>query len=400
MNQIIDKKPAAKSAQIHSSPLAPIYIAGVAETPLGKVFDHSEMSMAALASREALNEAGMTLKDVDAIFTNYMGEEGSVQLGEYLGIQPRYAESSDMGGGAFEFFVHHAMLAIAQGRCECALIAYASRQRSRRNRPRWIEADGYSLMGQFETPFGVTPPITQYALFAARHMYEFGTTAEQLAQVAVSARKWAQLNPKAWSRDPLTIKEVLASPVLSSPLHKLDCCLVTDGGGAIIITNRARAKDAAKQAVRILGAGESHIAWHSSQIPDLTVTPGVASARDAFAMAGVSPADVDVFEPYDNFTSSVILQLEDVGFCAKGEGGAFVEAGHLEPGGKLPTSTMGGGLSYCHPGALGLLLLVETVRQLRGEAGERQVANAELGVAHGIGGLSFSTSATVVLANE
>lgn len=377
-----------------------VHIAGVAETPLGKVYDHSELSMAAVAAREALAEAGMTLNDVDGLFTNYMGEEGSVQLGEYLGIYPRFAESSDMGGAAFEFFVHHAMLAVEAGRCEVALIAYASRQRTLRNRPRWLGADGYTLTGQFEAPYGATAPISQYALFAARHMYEFGTTAENLAQVAVSARKWAQLNPKAYYQNPLTVDDVMASPVLSSPLRKLDCCLVTDGGGAIVITNAERARDAAKKSVRILGAGESHMAWHISQVPDLTTTPGVASARDAFAMAGLTPADVDVFEPYDNFTSSVILQLEDVGFCAKGEGGAFVAEGHTEPGGSLPTSTMGGGLSYCHPGALGLLLLVETVRQLRGESGARQVDNAQVGVAHGVGGLSFSTSSTVVLGNE
>jgi len=380
--------------------MSSVYIAGVAETPLGKVYGHSELSMAAVASRDALAEAGMTLGDVDGLFTNYMGEEGSVQLGEYLGIQPRFAESSDMGGGAFEFFVHHAMLAIEAGHCEVALIAYASRQRTLKNRPRWTGDDGYTLMGQFETPFGPTTPITQYALFAARHMHEYGTTSEHLAEVAVSARKWAELNPKAFKRDPLSIDDVMASPYISEPLRKLDCCLVTDGGGALVITNKARAKDANKKAVRILGAGESHNSWHSSQASDMTATPGVKSASDAFARAGVSPSDVDVFEPYDNFTSSVILQLEDVGFCAKGEGGDFVAAGHTAPGGSLPTSTSGGGLSYCHPGALGLLLLVEAVRQLRGEAGERQVSDAEIGVAHGIGGLSYSTSATVVLAND
>jgi acetyl-CoA acetyltransferase len=381
-----------------------IYIAGVAETSLGKVTDQTELSMAALAAREALGEAGMTLRDVDAIFTNYMpdvgADTGSARVGEYLGIQPKYADCSDFGGAAFEGFVHHAMLALTLGRCECALIVYASRQRSRRNRPRVLEADEYSITGQFEQPYGLLMPISQYALVAARHMHQYGTTPEQLARVAVSARKWAALNPKAWSRQPLTVDEVLASPLISDPLHQLDCCLVTDGGGAIVVTTAARARDAAKSPVRVLGAGESQCAYHVSQIPDLTTTPGVASAREAFAMAGITPDDVDVFEPYDNFTSAVVSQLEDVGFCKKGEGGSFVQEGHTEPGGSLPTSTMGGGLSYCHPGALGLLLLIEAVRQVRGEAGERQVPGAKIAVAHGVGGPAFSTSATVVLVHD
>jgi len=379
---------------------APVYIAGVAETPLGKVPDQSEFSMVALAAREALAEAGQTMADVDALFTNYMGEEGSVQLGEYLGIQPRYAESSDMGGASFEFFVHHAMVAIQQGRCETALIGYASRQRSRRNRKRAVEGGDQSLGGQFEAPYGIHFPIGHYALSASRHMHVYGTRPEQLAEVAVTARRWAQLNPKAWSRDPLTIDEVMASPPICAPLRKLDCCLVTDGGGAVVITSAARARDAAKKPVRILGASESHCQWRVAQCPDLTVTPGARSGPAAFAMAGITPADVDVFLPYDNFTHAVILYLEDLGFCAKGEGGAFVEGGRLGPGGDLPSMTMGGGLSYNHPGALGILLLVEAVRQLRGEAGERQVPDARIGVAHGTGGLAFSTASTVVLAHE
>lgn len=211
-------------------PLPPIYIAGVAETPLGKVLDHTENSMVALAAHEALAEAGMSLRDVDALFVNYMGEEGSVQVGEYLGIQPRYADSSDMGGGSFEAFVHHAMIAIASGRCEVALICYASRQRSLQNRKRAVSADDLSIAGQFEAPFGIHFPIGYYALTAARHMHQYGTKPEQLAEVAVAARRWAQLNPKAWARGHLSIDDVLSSPMISDPLHKLDCCLVTDGG--------------------------------------------------------------------------------------------------------------------------------------------------------------------------
>ncbi|MGL4311659.1 MAG: acetyl-CoA acetyltransferase [Paracoccaceae bacterium] len=378
----------------------PVYIAGVAETALGKVTDQSEFSMAALAAREALDEAGLTLRDVDAVFTNYMGEEGSVQLGEYLGVQPRYAESSDMGGASFEFFVHHAMLALATGRCDVALIAYASRQRSRRNRKRATERLDGSIAAQFEAPFGIHFPIGHYALSASRHMDQYGTRPEHLAEVAVAARAWAALNPKAWVRDPLSIDDVMASPLLADPLRKLDCCLVTDGGGAVVMVRGDRARDARKKAIRVIGAGESHVQWHISQCPDLTVTPGRVSGREAFAMAGITPADVDVFQPYDNFTHGVLLYLEDLGFCAKGEAGEFVSDGRLRPGGALPSMTSGGGLSYCHPGALGILLLVEAVRQLRGEAAARQVPGARIAVAHGTGGLAFSTASTVVMARE
>ena len=376
-----------------------VYITGVAETPLGEVRDHTELSMVAVAAKEALGEAGLALRDVDAVLVNYMGEEGSVQVAEYLGIQPRYADSSDLGGAAFEAFVHHAMVAIAAGRCSVALIAFASRQRSRRQRKLIHPDDPLSLASQFQTPYGLPMPIGHFAMVAARHMHQYGTTPEQLAEVAVAAREWARLNPKAWSREPLTIDDVLASRMISEPLHKLDCCLITDGGGAVIVTDAAHARSAAKTPVRVIGAGESHTHWHIDQMPDLTVTAGAVSGREAFCMAGITPADVDVFQPYDAFTINTILALEDLGFCAKGEGGAFVAGGRLAPGGALPSMTSGGGLSYTHPGAFGVLLLVEQVRQLRGEAGDRQVPDARIGAVHGVGGL-FSVGSTVVLARE
>ncbi len=376
-----------------------IYIAGVAESPLGEVRDETELSMVALASHEALAEAGMTLRDVDALFVNYMGEEGSVQVGEYLGVQPRYADSSDLGGAAFGAFVHHAMIAIAAGRCEVALVTYASRQRTRRSRDLSRSADNASLPGQFEAPYGLPMPIGHYALAAARHMHQYGTTSEQLAEIAVAARSWAQRNPKAWSRDPLSVADVLASRPLVDPLRRLDCCLVTDGGGAVVVTTEARARDAAKRPIRVLGAGEGQMHWQIAQMPDLTVSPGSISGRQAFDMAGITAREVDVLQPYDSFTITVLLALEDLGFCAKGEGGAFVEDGRLAPGGSLPAMTSGGGLSYNHPGALGILLLVEAVRQLRGEAGDRQVRDAEVAVAHGSGGV-LSTASTVVLARD
>jgi acetyl-CoA acetyltransferase len=373
-----------------------IYISGVAETPLGKVPDHTELSMVALAASEALDEAGLDLSDVDGVFAHRMGEEGSVQVGEYLGLNPRYADSTDFGGASFEAFVHHAMLAIAAGRCEVALVGYASRQRSRRSRRAGGPPEDVTIRSQFEAPYGLPFPVGHYALAAARHMHEYGTTPEQLAEVAVAARQWAERNPKAWSRDPLTIDDVIASPLICDPLHKLDCCLITDGGGALIVTDAAHAKGARKTPVRIIGAGESQGTWHTSQMADITTTPGVTSAREAFSIAGIRPEDVDVLEPYDSFTITVIMALEDLGFCAKGEGGAFVSGGRLAPGGDLPSMTSGGGLSYNHPGAFGIQLLIEAVRQVRGECGERQVEGARIAVAHGSGGL-LSTAATVVL---
>jgi acetyl-CoA acetyltransferase len=382
----------------------PVYIVGVAESPLGKVADHSELSMMAVAARAALAEAGLTTRDVDGLFVRYRSTEPlvehSVELGEYLGVRPRYADSTDIGGGSFEAYVHHALLAVGAGRCDVALLAYASRQRSRRSRSMVMAADDYTLSGQFEAPYGLPSPIGQYALIAARHMHQYGTTAEQMAEVAVAARRWAQLNPRAWERDPLTVGDVLASEMISTPLHRLDCCLMTDGGAAVVITGAERARDAATRPVRVLGAGESHSHWHISQMPDLTVSPGVVSAREAFGLAGLRPAEMDFVQPYDNFTSAVIMHLEDLGFCGKGEGGPFVAGGRLAPGGALPAMTSGGGLSYNHPGMLGLLLVVEAVRQLRGEAGARQVPGARLGVVHGIGGVSFGAAATVVLGRE
>lgn len=378
-----------------------VYVVGVAETALGEAPDDNELSMVAKAALEALDEAGLRVRDVDGVFVNYMGDQGSVQLAEYLQISPSYLDSTDLGGAAFEAHVHHAIAAVGAGMCEVALVGYASRQRSRRSRSTGVFIDPFTvpLDAQFETPFGLPSPIGQYALIAARHMAEFGTTSEQLAEVAVAARQWATLNPKAWQRGPLTVDDVLGSRMIAEPLHRHDCCLVTDGGGAMVVTTADRARDAAKRPIRILGAAEAHTHYRISQMPDLTVSAGAVTGRRALDAAGLSVRDVDFLEPYDSFTITVLMALEDLGFCAKGEGGAFVSDGALGPGGVLPAMTSGGGLSYNHPGALGLLLLVEAVRQLRHEAGDRQVEGASVGVAHGVGGF-LATAGTVVLARE
>jgi len=238
-----------------------------------------------------------------------------------------------------------------------------------------------------------------YALAASRHMAEFGTTSEQLAEIAVSTRRWAAMNPRARLQDLITVDDVLASPYEASPLHKLECCLVTDGAGAVVLTSAERSRDLRRPPAFVLGTGSAHTHAMISEMPDLTRTAGAWSGPRAFAMAGLGPADVDVAELYDSFTITVLLALEDLGFCAKGEGGAFVADGRLGPGGALPANTNGGGLAYTHPGMYGMFLLVEAVRQLRGEAGPRQVDGAEVAVAHGCGGVLSSTS-TVVLGTE
>jgi acetyl-CoA acetyltransferase len=252
---------------------------------------------------------------------------------------------------------------------------------------------------QFETPYGDLSPISGYAMAAMRHMYEYGTTSEQLAEVAVSTRRWAALNPRALMREPIAVEDVLQSPMISSPLHRLDCCVMTDGGGAVVVTSAERARDLRKPPVYVLGSGFSATHHTITQMENLTTSGAVESGRRAFRMAGVTPDDIDVVEIYDSFTISVVMALEDLGFCKKGEGGAFVEGGRLGPGGELPTDTSGGGLSYTHPGAFGLFLIIEAVRQLRGEGGPRQVPDAKLALVHGIGGW-LSSPTTLILSSQ
>lgn len=381
-------------------------IVGIAESVLGEAPDETIWSMQAKAAVEALDDAGVGLEEVDAVFCAAGGQAftASLQLAEYLGISPSYTDSTNIGGSSFEAHLGHALLAIGSGACEVALICYGSRQRTERSRrlapggmtPGQI---AQTLPGQFEAPYGLPMPLGAYALAAQRHMAEFGTTSEQLAQIAVDTRRWASMNPKAWFRDPITIEDVLESPMIASPLHRLDCCLVTDGGGALVVTSSERAADCRKRPVYVLGWGESHDHAMISQMPDLTSTAAVRSGKRAFEMAGFVPEDMDVIELYDSFTITVLLALEDLGFCKKGEGGAFVEDGRLGPGGSLPTNTSGGGLSYCHPGMFGIFLLIEAVRQLRGECGERQVHDATTALAHGCGGV-LSSAATALLSTE
>jgi acetyl-CoA acetyltransferase len=286
------------------------------------------------------------------------------------------------------------VMAIQLGICEVAAIAYGSTQRTVGRRQASVRE-----INPYETPYRPFLPSTAYALAASRHMHEFGTTREQMAAVAVAARQWALLNPVAWEKKPLTIAEVLAARMVSYPFTVRDICLVTDGGGAIILTSPERAKSLKKPPAYVLGCGQAITHANISSMPDLTVTGTAQSGRQAYAMAGLTAKDIDVLELYDAFTINPILFLEDLGFCPKGEGGRFVEGGRIAPGGELPVNTNGGGLSYCHPGMYGLFLLIEAVRQLRGEAGARQVQGAETAIAHGNGGV-LSSQSTVILGSK
>ena len=370
-----------------------VAIAGVAESDLGHVRKGlTPIDLMAQATRRALDDCGLELRDIDAVLAaNAQSRMPSVELCEYLGIRPRYADSTRIGGASFGSLLSHAHSAIESGLCEIALIAYGSTQRSvTRSAASPEDANPY------EAVYGALLPASAYALAASRHMHLYGTSREDIAEVAVAARQWALLNPAAWEKEPLTVADVLKSRMVSAPLTVRDCCLVTDGGGALIVVSAARARTLRKAPVYVLGSGETLSHYRISSMPNLTVTGAVASGAQAFAMAGIGVADVDVCELYDAFTINTILFLEDLGFCPKGEGGRFVRNGRIAPGGALPVNTNGGGLSYCHPGMYGIFLLIEAARQLRGEAARRQVEGCEVALAHGNGGV-LSAQCTTIL---
>jgi acetyl-CoA acetyltransferase len=373
-----------------------VAIAGVAESDLG-VTGKSVYELQAQAITAALADAGLEWKDVDGLATTGSSTMSAVQVAEYMGLMPRWLDSTSTGGSSFEVFTGHALAAIQAGLCNVAVISYASNQRSMRSR-RPGGREEHTPTAQYEGPFGLFNPISSYALAAHRYMHEFGATSEQLAEVAVSTREWALKNPKAFMHDkgPLSIGEVLASPLVSSPLHVLDCCLITDGGGALVVVSEERARDLRTTPVRIIGQGEYSTHQGIASMPDLTATGGVVSAGTAYRMAGLELKDIDVVQIYDSFTITVLLTLEALGACGRGEAAAFVEGGRLGPGGEFPINTSGGGLSYCHPGMYGIFLIIEAVRQLRGECGDRQLEKHETAICHGTGGV-LSTHSTVIL---
>jgi len=353
----------------------------------------------AQAFRRALDDAGMEQSEIDGLASAGYGGMHEVAVAEYLGIRPRLLDSTAVGGSSFEFHLQHAYRAVEAGDVDTVAIVYGNPQVSERGRSLGTGRQ-FALVGPmaWEVPTGITL-VGCYAIAAQRHMYQYGTTPEQLASIAVQIREHAAHNPNAMHRDPITVDDVLSSKLVADPLHKLDCCVISDGGCAVIVTTEERAKHLRKKPVYVRGAA-SGMTHHSIQaMPDLTETVAKHTGAKAFADAGITPADVDTFQMYDSFTYTVLVCLEDLGFCKKGEGGPFAASGALRVGGALPTNTDGGGLSATHPGMRGLFLICEAARQLRGEAGAAQVSGAEIAVAHGSGGW-LSTMGTVVLGSE
>ncbi|HEY8533105.1 MAG TPA: acetyl-CoA acetyltransferase [Micromonospora sp.] len=377
-----------------------VAIVGAAECDLG-ITNKSILGLQTQAVTRALADAGLSLRDVDGIATTGVSRFSATQLADYFGIRPRWTDSTFAGGSAFEMFVARAAQAIEAGQAEVVVISFASNQRSAKSRSLGGVVENHTPEAQFETPYAPLYPLSYYAMAAQRYLHVYGKTRAQLAEIAVAAREWALRNPKAfrYGAGPLTVEDVLSAPMVSSPLTVADSCLVTDGGGAIVLTSAERARDLPKKPVYVLGYGERTTNTSMTAVPDLTVTGAADAVREALGRAGLRIEDIDVFEVYDSFTITVALTIEALGLCGPGEALDFIADGRIRPGGSVPLNTSGGGLSYCHPGQFGILLLVEAVRQLRGEAGDRQVAGARTAIAHGTGGI-LSTHATVVLGVE
>jgi acetyl-CoA acetyltransferase len=383
-------------------------IVGASETDrIGKLPGMSRLAIHAEAAKNALADSGLSLSDVDGLFT---APAGPNELSEYLNIVPRYVDGTSVGGCSYMIFVRHAVAAIAAGYCDVALIVHGESGRS------WIdmEAPGTpaSPGGQFETPFGTRGAPTTYSLPVLRHFHDFGTTKRQMSHVPAATREWALLNPRAIMHDagPITPEDVEASPPICYPFNRLDCCLVADGGGALVVTSAGRARDLKTKPIRILGTGEGAAHRQVAMMRDFTTSDStVISAKQAFAEAGLAPADIDHLMLYDAFSFTPMMFLEDLGFVGKGESGPFVSETRTAddgrtvyrtgPGGDLPMNTNGGGLSYCHTGRYGMFALIEAVAQLRGDAGARQVGGIRTSLVHGPG-RQFAAAGTVILSND
>ncbi|GAA2715515.1 MULTISPECIES: acetyl-CoA acetyltransferase [Streptomyces] len=383
-----------------------VAVAGVALSDCGRLDAVTPYALHAQAARRAVRDAGLDRSLIDGFASAGLGTLAPVEVAEYLGLRPRWVDSTSVGGATWEVMAAHAADAIAQGHANAVLLVYGSTARADIKAGRRTSDLSFGARGpaQFEVPYGHTL-IAKYAMAARRHMHQYGTTIEQLADIAVQARANAAHNPYALHRAPLTIDDVLGSRMIADPFTALHCCIRSDGGCAVLLAAEEYAADAAKPPVWVLGSGTavSHAAM--SQWEDFTVSPAAVAGRQAFERAGVSPHEIEVAELYDAFTYMTLVTLEDLGFCAKGEGGAFAAGGRLTTGGALPVNTDGGGLSACHPGMRGLFLLVEAVRQLRGEAEEgRQVRRPDgrpprLAVASGTGGW-FCSAGTLVLGRD
>ena len=370
-------------------------IVGAATFGCGVAPGYSSMELAHQASVMALASAGLKPADVDGLFVAITDDALSgLTFAETLGIHPRFLDNNRTGGSSFQVHAMLAALALDAGLCDVALIAYGSNQRS--STGKLVQA---SRPSPWESAYKPLRPISSYALAAARHMHEYGTTKEQLGAVAVAARQWAQLNPEAFVREPLTLADYMSARLVADPFGVRDCCLVTDGAAAVVMTRADRATDLCKRPAYLLGGAQATTHREIASMADLTVTGLAEAGPRAFAQAGVRSKDIDVVELYDAFTINPILFLEDLGFCAKGEGGAFVEGGRIAPGGALAVNTNGGGLSCVHPGMYGLFTIVEAVRQLGGNAGDRQIRDAKLAIAQGNGG-ELSHEALLILGTE
>jgi acetyl-CoA acetyltransferase len=381
----------------------PVAIVGVAESDqIGRQPEKTALQLLAEASRNALDDAGLEPEEVDGLFTAAAGSAATVA--EYLRLRPRYIDGTNVGGSSYVIHVQHAMAAIQAKLCNVALICHGRQNFTTRSRTgsSWAfnRPDPYeNAAASFERPFGLIEPVNSYAMACARHMALYGTTHNDLAEIAVATRKWARLNPKAVMREPMSFEDYHNSRWISYPFHLFDCCLLTDSGGAAIVTTLERARSLRKRPIRVLGSGESATHHTIGNMPDFTQTPARYSGREAFGRAGISPAEIDVAELYDSFTYTVLVTLEELGFCGKGEAGAFLRGQRTAPGGDFPMNTSGGGLSYNHPGYQGVFLVIEATRQLRDECGERQVPDARLACVNGTGG-PFAATGTLVLGRD
>ena len=368
-------------------------IVGTGHAGFGEAHGLTSFDVMAQSALAALGDAGLKLSDVDGLFCTMMEDSmPALMAAEYLGIQPRFIDGTMSGGSSFVNYLTSATMALDAGLCDVALIVYGSNQRTASGK--LVTA---SRPPAYEAPYNPRYPISGYAMAAARHMHEYGTTREQLADVAVAARAWARHNPEAFERGPLTREDVLGARMVGDPLTVRDCCLVTDGGGAIVLVRADRARDFPKPPVYVLGSAAQSAHRQISQMKDFTVTAARESGKRAFA--GVSPGDIQAVELYDAFTINTILFLEDLGFCAKGEGGAFVEGGRIAPDGVLPVNTNGGGLSCVHPGMYGIFTVIEAARQIRGDAPGIQLNDIDVALAHGNGGV-LSSQVTAILGSQ
>ncbi|MCE2922666.1 MAG: thiolase [Roseomonas sp.] len=374
-----------------------IAIVGAAEsTRIGTVPDMAQIMLHADAALNAMADAGLKPGDIDGVAC--VGPMMPQQIAHYLGITPKWVDGTGVGGCSFMLHVRHAAAAIHAGYCKTVLITHGESGKSRVNgTPR--PAEPQSLNGQFEAPFGPMGPPTLFPIPVLRYMKTYGVTHEYMAQVAVVQREWAAKNPRAAFKDPITIDDVLNSKMIAYPFRLLQCCLVTDGGGALILTSSDRAKDFPTKPCYILGSGESVETTMVSQMEDFTSSRAFRVAGpEAFRMAGIKHSDVDHLMIYDAFAHLPMYGLEDLGFVKRGEAKDFIWERNTAPGGKLPINTNGGGLSYTHTGMYGMFALQESVRQVRGTA-PAQIPNVKISVAHGVGGM-FSASGTVVLSNQ